>query len=141
MDYVDAPLIFTRLSLRSGEKFRSLSHHLFTFEEKYWVCDALSGANFSPPPMESIVSFCLQYDIKPASVSGWLTTYQHSHPVLNYPVDDLAAEAIEAFILTRMTNVDTFIAGVPATADEFSYFVNTQIDATEQRRRPFLSED
>ena len=85
MDVVEIPSlppIFMPILLRSGNKFRSLKQHRFTFDEKTWICQQYSTflGYFQDPksliftlPLEA---FCLRYDISSVVVRDeWIASY------------------------------------------------------------------
>lgn len=71
------PDIFHPFTLRSGTKYRALGDHVFTIEEKIYVCQLFINNYRHFAVEENTRNFCTRHNIRIEDVDVWINAYQN----------------------------------------------------------------
>ena len=133
------PDVFRPINLRSGSRYRALERHVFSSEEKAWVCGHLSSARrVHRSRLRLLATFALRYSLRPEGLFEWLEEFKTGEPLLpstcgdavpTVYVDNLACAAINHFPSSRGAD-----EGDEEFDARFSTFIGEQIAATGARR-------
>ena len=133
------PDVFRPILLRSGSRYRALERHVFSSEEKAWVCGQLSSARrVHRSRLRLLATFALRHSLPPEGLFEWLEEFKTGEPLLpstcgdavpTVYVDNLACAAINQFMSSRGAD-----EGDEEFKARFREFVVEQVAAAGDRR-------
>lgn len=132
------PTIFQPISLRSGNRFRSLSKHYFTKLEKEWSCLMSIGCS------KKCSDFCDRYDIPMSIIKEWIEIFEQNEAFVDgycvsmyagCPVDAVSMSIIQNFVTEHYPIIGELLTNTNDINQEFQELVNDQILKSWERSR------
>ncbi len=118
-------------SLRSGHRYNDLRNHIFSPDEKVWICEQIRI--LSEQKKLSVKLICMRYNIHPDGVKEWLQIYDSKESfVCSTRSEAISENPIDKCGLKRIKSWQISVTRCPV---ELRGIIEEELEASISRKR------